>query len=118
MSELITKLLDGEIADGLDQLEEISQTMKTERLKAPAAPIKDHVKTTPTETLAKAQWKLLKVRDAKVNTSSFVKLYVLFTLYGQNKSDQTYFNGSLYSTYNLHLIIHFMHHLRNISGTA
>ncbi|KAL4219670.1 Radial spoke head protein 4 A [Mactra antiquata] len=60
LSEIITKCLNGELNGGLDKLEELSQTMKMQRFKMPAAPIKDHVKTTPTETLAKSQWKLLK----------------------------------------------------------
>lgn len=66
MSSLITKLLDGETENGLAQLEDISETMKRERIEVPSAPLKDEPAKSHTEKLAKAQWELFKVMSVNI----------------------------------------------------
>ncbi|XP_045200291.2 radial spoke head protein 6 homolog A-like [Mercenaria mercenaria] len=60
LSSLIATLLDGETNLGLSQLEEISETIKRERIEVPSAPLRDDPGKSHTENLAKAQWNLFK----------------------------------------------------------
>lgn len=61
LAGLITTLLDGNTNMGLEQLEEISRTMKRERIEVEPIPLRDNPSHTHTEILAKAQFNLFKV---------------------------------------------------------